>query len=106
MSDKERIPGCRQFMVFTIPHTRDPKLLTPVIELDGSTEPPTPIPYDNIDIIEKVVLDLGRAISRSSGYNAGAMAVLNTYGFTIQDFLAQKEANKAKKALDKEEQAQ
>ena len=99
---KERIPGVRQFMVFTLPHKRDPELKTPVIELDGSTEPPTPIEYDTTEVIEKVVLDLARDRARSAGYNAAAQAVLNTFGLTIPDYLARRKANKdtAKKPLD------
>jgi len=93
---KERIPGSRQFLVFTQPHKRDPELNTPIIELDGSTEPPTEIPYSDTEIIEKVVLDLARQRSRSSGYNAGAQAVLKTFGLTIGDYLAKRRDNNAK----------
>jgi hypothetical protein len=103
---KERIPGSRQFLVFTQPHQRDPELKTPVIEIDGSTEPPTEIPYDNTEVIEKVVLDLARQRARSTGYNSGAKAVLDAFGFTIPDYLAKRKDNKSKKALDKGEQAQ
>lgn len=103
---KERIPGARQFLVFTKPHQRDPKLEVPVIELDGSTVPPTPVEYADTDVMEKVVLDLARQRARSSGYNAGAQAVLDTYGLTIQDYLKKKAENKVQKDLDKGEQAQ
>ena len=96
-NSKERIPGVRQFMVFTLPHKRDPQLKTPVIELDNSTIPPTPIEYDTTEVIEKVVLDLARDRARSSGYNAGAQAVLETFGLTIPDYLARKKANKESK---------
>jgi hypothetical protein len=98
---KERIPGVRQFMVFTLPHKRDPELKTPVIELDGSTEPPTPIEYDSTEVIEKVVLDLARDRARSAGYNAGAKAVLDVFDFTIEDYLVRRKVKRAaKKALD------
>jgi hypothetical protein len=101
---KERIPGSRQFLVFTQPHQRDPELKTPVIEIDGSTEPETQIPYENTEVIEQVILGLARQRARSTGYNAGAQAVLDAYGFTIKDYLAKRKENKAKKkALDKGE---
>lgn len=101
MAEKERIPGSRQFLVFTQPHQRDPELKTPVIELEGATE----IPYENTEVIEKVVLDLARQRARSSGYNAGAQAVLTAYGLTINDYVAKRKENKLKKELDKGEQA-
>lgn len=101
MSDKERIPGVRRFMVFTIPHKRDPQLKTPVVELDDSTDPATPIEYDSTNVIEKVVLDLARDRARSSGFNAGAQAVLETFGLTIPEYIARRKANKeVKKTLD------
>lgn len=95
---KERIPGSRQFLVFTQPHQRDPELKTPVIELDGETE----IKYDNTEVIEQVVLDLARQRARSAGYNAGAQAVLDVFGFKIEDYLIRRREKKAalKKALD------
>ena len=100
-NNKERIPGVRRFMVFTIPHKRDPQLKTPVVELDDSTDPATPIEYDSTDVIEKVVLDLARDRARSSGFNAGAQAVLETFGLTIPEYIARGKANKeVKKTLD------
>lgn len=104
--DKERVPGARQFLVFTLPHQRDPELETPVIELDMSTTPATEIPYQSTEVIEKVVLDLARQRARSSGYNAGAQAVLNTYGLTIKDYVAKRKENKLKKSLDNSESKQ
>jgi hypothetical protein len=98
---KEKIVGSRQFLVFTQPHNRDPELNTPVIEIDGSTEPPTEIPYDNLDVIESVILSLGRQMARAKGYNAGAQAVLDAYGLTIKDYVAKRKENKREKALDK-----
>lgn len=98
MADQERIPGCRQFMVFTMPHRRDPELKTPVIELDGSTNPPTPIEYEDTSVIEGVILNLARDRARAAGYNSGAKAVLDTYGLTVPDYLAKK---KSKKLIDK-----
>ena len=97
MSDKERILGVRRFMVLTLPHKRDPQLKTPVIELDDSTDPATPIEYDSTDVIEKVVLDLARDRARSSGYDAGAQTVLKTFGLTIQDYLQKRAELKNKK---------
>ena len=95
MQDRKKIKGMRQFMVFCQPHERDPELKTPVIELDAETG--TPIEYENTEVIEKVVLDLARQRARSSGYNNGAQAVLDTYGFTINDYLAKRKEVKAKK---------
>ena len=104
MQDRKKIKGMRQFMVFTLPHERDPELKTPVIELD--TETGTPIEYANTEVIEKVVLDLARQRARSAGYNAGAQAVLDTYGFTINDYIAKRKEVKAKKqGLTKGEQS-
>ena len=103
---KERIPGSRQFLVFTQPHQRDPELKTPVIEIDGSTEPPTEITYEATDVIEQVILSLARQRARSAGYNSGAQAVLDAFGLTIPDYLAKRKENKAKKSLDKGEQPQ
>lgn len=101
MAERERIPGSRQFLVFTQPHKRDPELKTPVIELDGEAE----IPYESTEVIEKVVLDLARHRARATGYNAGAQAVLDVFGFTIGDYLTRKKAKKeaAKNSLDKSE---
>ena len=96
VTDKELIPGSRQFLVFTQPHRRDPQLKTPVIELDASTNPPTPIEYDTTEVIEKVVLDLARDRARAAGYNSGALAVLEAFGLTIPEYLARKKANKQK----------
>jgi hypothetical protein len=93
-------------LVFTQPHQRDPELKTPVIEIDGSTEPPTEIPYQDTEVIEQVILGLARQRARSSGYNSGAQAVLDTFGFTIPDYLAKRKENKAKKVLDKGESPQ
>ena len=98
---KEKIVGSRQFLVFTQPHQRDPELKVPVIEIDGSTEPPTEIEYDNLDVIEGVILSLARQMARAKGYNAGAQAVLDAYGLTTTDYVAKRKENKAKKALDK-----
>jgi hypothetical protein len=98
---QEKIPGSRQFLVFTQPHKRDPELKTPVIEIDGSTEPATEIPYEDTEVIEQVILSLARQRARSSGYNAGAQAVLTAYSLTINDYIAKRKENKAKKALDK-----
>ena len=95
MQDRKKIKGMRQFMVFCQPHERDPELKTPVIELDAETG--TPIEYENTEVIEKVVLDLARQRARSAGYNAGAQAVLDTYGLTINDYLAKRKELKAKK---------
>lgn len=94
---KVRIPGSRQFLVFTQPHQRDPELKTPVIELEGDTE----IKYEDTEVIEKVVLDLARQRARSAGYNAGAQAVLDVFDLKIEDYLIRRRAKKAaKKALD------
>jgi hypothetical protein len=103
---KEKIPGSRQFLVFTQPHQRDPELKTPVIEIDGSTDPATEIPYQDTEVIEQVILSLGRQRARSAGYNAGAQAVLDAYDLKITDYLAKRKENKAKKALDKGAQQQ
>lgn len=103
---KERIPGVRQFMVFTQPHPADPKWEHPVVELDGSTEPATPIEYDDIVVLEQVILTLGRDRARSAGFNAGAKNVLDTFGLTPQNYLDRKKENKSKKAIDKGEQPQ
>lgn len=101
MTEKEIIPGSRQFLVFTLPHKRDPQLKTPVIELDNSTIPATPIEYDSTEVIEKVVLDLGRSRERAAGYNAAAQEVLKTFGFTIQDYLQKRAELKHKnKAIE------
>lgn len=98
MEDRKKVKGMRQFMVFTLPHQRDPELKTPVIELD---ETGTPIEYADTEVIEQVVLSLARQRARSAGYNAGAQAVLDTFGFTIPDYLAKRKEIKAKKDLDK-----
>ena len=95
MQDRKKIKGMRQFMVFCQPHERDPELKTPVIELDAETG--TPIEYETTEVIEKVVLDLARQRARSAGYNAGAQAVLDTYGYTINDYLAKRKEVKTKK---------
>jgi len=95
---QEKIPGSRQFLVFTQPHKRDPELKTPVIELDAETG--TPIEYENTEVIEQVILGLARQRARSAGYNAGAQAVLEAYGYTIADYLAKRKENKAKKASE------
>ena len=95
MQDRKKIKGMRQFMVFCQPHERDPELKTPVIELDADTG--APIEYENTEVIEKVVLDLARQRARSSGYNAGAQAVLDTYGLTINDYIAKRKELKTKK---------
>jgi hypothetical protein len=97
----KNVPGMRRFMVFTQPHPMDPELKTPVVELDGSTEPATSIEYDSLDVIEGVILSLARQMARAKGYNAGAQAVLDAYGLTIGDYVAKRKENKAKKALDK-----
>ena len=97
MQDRKKIKGMRQFIVFCQPHERDPELKTPVIELDCTSEQETPIEYENTEVIEKVVLDLARQRARSAGYNAGAQAVLDTYGYTINDYLAKRKELKAKK---------
>lgn len=96
---KERIPGSRQFLVFTQPHQRDPELKTPVIELQDGTE----VKYEDTEVIEKVVLDLARQRARSAGYNAGAQAVLDVFGYKISDYLIRRNEKKAaaKKALDR-----
>lgn len=104
--NKERIPGVRRFLVFTQPHQRDPELITPVIELDGSTEPATEIPYGDTEVIEKVVLDLARQRARSTGYNAGAQAVLSAYGLTTKDYVIKRKENQLKKDLDKAKKQQ
>ena len=93
MQDRKKIKGLRQFLVFTLPHERDPELKTPVIELD--TETGTPIEYANTEVIEKVVLDLARQRARSSGFNAGAQAVLKTFGLTIEDYLKKRAESKS-----------
>lgn len=97
----KNVPGMRRFMVFTQPHPADPELKTPVVELDNSTEPATPIEYDNLDVIEGVILSLGRQMARAKGYNAGAQAVLDAYGLTINDYMAKRKQNKSQKELDK-----
>jgi hypothetical protein len=99
-----KVKGMRQFMVFTLPHRRDPELKTPVIELDAETG--APIEYENTEVIEQVILNLARQRARSAGYNAGAQAVLDAYGFTITDYLAKRKENKEKKVLDKGEPQQ
>jgi len=67
-----------------------------------------PIEYDNTEAIEQVILGLARQRARSSGYNAGAQAVLDAYGYTIADYLTKRKENKEKKAkaLDKGAQQQ
>ena len=95
MQDRKKIKGMRQFMVFCQPHERDPELKTPVIELDAETG--TPIEYETTEVIEQVVLSLARQRARSAGYNAGAQAVLDAFGFTIQDYLAKRKEVKTKK---------
>lgn len=98
---KPKIPGLRRFMVFTQPHSMDPAWAHPVVELDDSTEPATSIEYDDIVILEQVILQLGRDRARSAGYNAGAKNVLDTFGLTPADYLARKKANKvAKNSVD------
>ena len=92
--DRKKIKGMRQFIVFTLPHQRDPELKTPVIELEESG---AEVEYADTVVIEQVVLDLARQRARSSGYNNGAQAVLDTYGFTINDYLAKRKEVKAKK---------
>ena len=106
MQDRKKIKGMRQFMVFTLPHERDPELKTPVIELDCSAETETAIEYDSTEVIEQVILSLARQRARSAGYNSGAQAVLDAFGLTIPDYLAKRKENKAKKSLDKGEQQQ
>ena len=94
MQDRKKIKGMRQFMVFCQPHQRDPELKTPVIEIEeGGAE----VEYADTVVIEQVVLDLARQRARSSGYNSGAQAVLDTYGYTINDYLAKRKELKAKK---------
>ena len=95
MQDRKKIKGMRQFMVFCQPHERDPELKTPVIELHAETG--TPIEYETTEEIEQVVLSLARQRARSAGYNAGAQAVLDAFGFTIQDYLAKRKEVKTKK---------
>ena len=95
MQDRKKIKGLRQFMVFCQPHERDPELKTPVIELDAETG--TPIEYETTEVIEQVVLSLARQRARYAGYNAGAQAVLDTYGYTINDYLAKRKEVKTKK---------
>ena len=92
--NRKKIKGMRQFIVFTLPHQRDPELKTPVIELEESG---AEVEYADTVVIEQVVLDLARQRARSSGYNNGAQAVLDTYGFTINDYLAKRKEVKAKK---------
>lgn len=92
--ERKKIKGMRQFIVFTLPHQRDPELKTPVIELEeGGAE----VEYADTVVIEQVVLDLARQRARSSGYNSGAQAVLDTYGYTINDYLAKRKEVKTKK---------
>ena len=92
--NRKKIKGMRQFIVFTLPHQRDPELKTPVIELEESG---AEVEYADTVVIEQVVLDLARQRARSSGYNNGAQAVLDTYGFTINDYLAKRKEVQAKK---------
>ena len=95
MQDRKKIKGLRQFLVFTLPHERDPELKTPVIELDCTSDQETPIEYENTEVIERVVLDLARQRARSSGFNAGAQAVLKTFGLTIEDYLKKRAESKS-----------
>ena len=92
--ERKKIKGMRQFMVFCQPHQRDPELKTPVIELEESG---AEVEYADTVVIEQVVLDLARQRARSSGYNSGAQAVLDTYGYTINDYLAKRKEVKTKK---------
>ena len=97
MDEKQKIKGMRRFMVFTQPHA----WLNPVVELDDSTSPPTPIEYTDSRVLEQVILDLSRALARASGFNAGAADVLKTFGLTHDDYFTRKKANKeAKKSID------
>jgi len=91
---KKKVPGMRRFMVFCQPHAGDPLWLNPVIELDDSTDPATPIEYTDIRVLEQVVLDLGRDMQRAAGFNAGAKDVLNTFGLTHTEYYARKKAAK------------
>jgi len=90
----EKVKGMRRFMVFCKPHAGDPAWLHPVVELDDSTEPATPIEYTDIRVLEQVVLDLGRDMQRAAGFNAGAKEVLDTFGLTHQEYYASKKAAK------------
>ncbi len=88
----------RRFKVFTTPHVNDPKWETPVIELEenpDSTKPPTPIEYQDMQVLEQVVLQIGRDRARASGFNAGAQAVLKTFGLTIEDYLKKRAESKS-----------
>jgi hypothetical protein len=84
-------------MVFTQPHAGDPSWLAPVVELDDSTTPATPIEYTDSTVLEGLILDLSRARARAAGFNAGAQFVLDTFGLTTKDFLARKKANAEEK---------
>ena len=95
------VKGLRRFMVFTQPHARDPSWLTPVVELDDSTTPATPIEYTDSTVLEGLILDLSRARARAAGFNAGAQLVLDTFGLTTKDFLARKKANAVKQPEEK-----
>ena len=94
----------RRFMVFTAPHSGDPKWETPVVEMEENpdpTKPPTPVEYQDMQVIEQVILQLGRDRARAAGYNAGAKHVLDTFGLTVADLRARVKANKAAtKSLD------
>jgi hypothetical protein len=99
----KKVDGLRRFMVFTKPHMGDPAWLTPVVELDDSTDPATPVEYQDFRVLEQVVMDLGRARDRAAGYNAGAKEVLAVFGLSAAEYVAKKKANlAAKKSLDKE----
>jgi hypothetical protein len=99
----KKIDGLRRFMVFTKPHIGDPAWLTPVVELDDSTDPATPVEYQDFRVLEQVVLDLGRSRDRAAGYNAGAKEVLAVFGLSAAEYVEKKKAKlAAKKATNGE----
>lgn len=92
-----KVKGARRFILFTTPHLADPQWVTPVVEFEDSDDPAkqaTPIEYNNMDELERVVKDMGRALARAQGFNSGAQTVLSTFGYTVQDYYNRVKENK------------
>lgn len=92
--------GLRRFLIFTTPHAGDPLWLNPCVELDDSTNPATPIHYEDMAVLEQVILKIARDRARSQGFDAGAKEVLQTFGLTRDEYYKRKKENVAKKPID------
>jgi hypothetical protein len=87
-------------MVFTTPHLADPQWVTPVVEFEDQEDgrQAAPIEYTDTEELERTVRQLTKDKARAAGYDAGAKAVLQTFGLTAEDYYKRVKENKEKQA--------